>query len=1018
MTLADLADELGVGLMKVKALLRRHFPDAGEFRAPGLTLAPEHVRFARERMDEFLRDQRTRAGDLKHEEQRRELPASVSALSFVTRQATAAPPRQGGAIRLLLHLDLISYLEDPKEPRGLKESVLRTLREMLVEGRAMRRVKSTKGTNAGWLRAALGDNGGFHFYLWHALPGQKPTKGLELQRNDVLVRAVRHHDETDWPIGADGLDDYLALTARGYVDELEQKLDRADPLSAEQRRAFSSPSAVTITMGHPGAGKTTVELERARRYEGTVLFATFGRTQAERVRRFTTTFAADGLAVDVRTIEDVLTGLDARWSQPPARSAARTLLEDALAGAPWGPWRGYPDVLFAELRAHFYGRSLPVAFRGQPSAMNAKERAEGYLRRRAEALGPETARAAANLAAILASGPAEKALFGDQLVAHDVAARLHRDGCDAVPPALRDVTAVFLDEVQDLTVVETLVFVLMVHAVAKRRGGRPGFHVAGDEGQTIRATDFDWGELKDLAALLLDRPDEYQLPGNVRSPRTLTRVVNNSWELYKAFAKTHRPRGYAEAEVFESAVGDVLWIDLSEAPDGFYRALASVPGAAVVVPDVVVPQQVVQACLRAGLPEPFSAADAKGLDFRVVAVVGAGRAAAELRARAGAASGAIGRIAQRLVVDAIRVALSRSTETLILAEQALGPEERAELRRLCSDEDQLLEGVVTRVPVAELAARLDFDETDRTALVTDLLEKFDSTFDETPERALVFAAQAREWLGDSNRSGAVQGRLRERVYEAHARALLRTAIHASSAKAERAHHFSLANRAFHLAKLPALAQLALDARDVLLNDLLEKSMDDQLRRLAEMLQTPVGRDDAAAALDLFAERAQRANPATVQAWARLLDSFEAVAPELVPELDEARGVVAQRIATACLRPGSGPAAIKLARRAMTHFEPPAELVGQLAEIEGRKADAIGIYKRAGMIREALRVSRDDGGEPRRSLELARELGDQAALATLERMAAFTSAFDALPAAELTKGEREGLLKLVRARLGA
>lgn len=1018
MTLEDLADELGVGLIEVKALLRRHFPDDGDFRAPGLTLAPQHIRVARERIGEFHRDRRTRASDLKQEEQKRELPASVSALSSTARRATAAPPREGGAIRLLLHLDLIGYLEDPKAPRGLKESVLRTLREMLVEGRATRRVKSTRGANAGWLRAALGDNGGFHFYLWHALPGQKPTKGLELLRNDVLVRAVRHHDETDRPIGADGLDDYLILTAREYVGELERELDRADPLSADQRRAFSSPSAVTITMGHPGAGKTTVELERARRYEGTVLFATFGRAQAERVRRFTTTFAADGLVVDVRTVEDVLNGLDGRWKAPPGRAASRTLLENALAGAPWGPWRGFPDTLLAELRAHFYGRALPVDFRGQPFVMNRKERAAGYLRRRAEALGPEIAQAAASLAAILAGSPAEAALFGDQLVAHEIAARLHRHGGDAVPPMLRDVAAVFLDEAQDLTVVETLVFVLVVHALAMQRGVRPGFHVAGDEGQTVRATDFDWGELKDLAARL-GKPDEHQLPGNLRSPRTLARVVNNSWELYKAFAKTHRPRGYAEAEVFESAVGDVLWVDLSEDPAGFYRALAGVPGAAVVVPDVVVPPDVVQDCARAGLPEPFSAADAKGLDFRVVAVVGLGRMAADFRARAEAASGAIGQIARRLVVDAIRVALSRSTETLILAERVLGPEERMELQRLCSGEGQLLEGVVTRVPVGELAARLDFDEADRTALVTDLLDKFDGTFNDSPERALVFATQAREWLGDSNRSGAVQGRLRERVYEAHGRALLRTAIRASPGEAERAQRFSLANRAFHLAKLPALAQLALDARVVVLNDVLEKSMNEQLRRLVEMLGEGLdGREDAAAALALFAERVQQANPATVQAWTRLLESFDTVALEGVPELDEARREVARRIAATCLLPGASMAAIRLARRAMNHFKPSEELLGLLAEHDGRKADAIGIYRRAGMTGAALRVSRDDGGDPQRSLELARALGDPAALATLERMAVFTSALDALPVAELTKGEREGLLKLVRVRLGA
>lgn len=1025
MTIEELADKRRVGVTDVKTLLRRGFP-AESFRSPSTTLDSRHLRYVDEHLEEFLRERRSRGEDVVAVAEDRPPPESVASLAATPQSTTARAPRRGGEHRILVHAEVFDFLGDPREERRLKANVKRLMREMLVEGRSQRRVKGTRGVNAGWLRAPLGDNSGHHYYLWHALQGQRPVQALSLDRGDVVVRAVRHHDATKHSLDGGSPTDYTTLDARQYLELFEGDASDADVLSREQRDAFQSGASATITKGHPGAGKTTLQLERARRQEGRLLFLTFGASQRGEAERWLRTYAPEGLDFDAWTHETLLRTLDPGWTPPPPADEASQILREALQGE-WprlGIWRNHIGALYDELRAHYWGRALPIRFRDRGACVDAPSRAESYRERRTSVLGTASVEAALHAAAAIPEQTALR-LFGDLVHAARIAEELASRGAAALPEALRDLGAVLVDEVQDLTLVEALVCVLVAHAAARHAGRRPFFHAAGDEGQTVRPTDFDWGELKDLISLLLGAPEEFKLPGNVRSPRTLTLVVNRSWELYKAVGKAHRPRGYAEAEVDESAVGAVLWLDAGPDLSRALAAIGQIPGAALVYPGTSVPTEVRRAAQEAGVVLTLAAPEAKGLGFRVVFVLDAGRTAHDVWAAVptnpSKDEDAVIEIETRTRVDSLRVAISRSTEVLVFVERKLDEAVRRRLASLCSDEHGVLfEGVVTDASVERLEARVDLDTTDRTELVTELLEEFGHAFPGDPETARRLAEQARQWLGASNRAGAVQGRLREEVYLAHGRALLRLAAFGMASPAELPELLRRASAELRLAHEKELAQLCLDARDALAPE--HAKVEQGLARIVERALDPhaPGAEEALAVLRQFMKHAEaRAGHYELRDWSRLLDALAAMAGAAArdPELDTARLRFLERAARWAFEAGTGEGATTLAARALGGLpDPPAELRARLAERRKQWIEAIELFQLADLPAEALRISRNRGDDPRRSAELAKTAGTDAH-EVLERLARLHAELAALDAGALTDTECDHLTRAVRDRLG-
>lgn len=1009
-TIKQLADQHGVPVTDVKQVLRKASP-GDEFRSPDRSLSADEIAIVI-------------AGLPGHRAARRAAPREVTAERLVVTLpgAEATPvwpttrlpvePRAGGRVTLLVHPDVAEFLDERRgELRPRQAAVHRLLRGMLVEGRAQRSVKGTVGINRGWLRAPIGDNGGSHYYLWHALAGTPCVADLNLGRDEVVVRAVRHHDETKTPISAGARGDYLALDARHYVSLLESSDGAADALSAAQRAAFDATGPVTITKGHPGAGKTTLHLERTRRHTGQILFMTFGEAQRAQGQRWLETYAPPGQMPRALTHTDFLALLAPGIPVAPPLDEAVMALRAAVGHEPrLGPWRDRWTALHAELRAWFWGRALPVDFRKVAAVLTHEDRERAYRERRSGTLPADTIDAAV-LAARALSPEDNRRLFGDLDAARALAVQLLRG--DALPPELSDLEAILIDEVQDLTLVESLVCVLVAQRPTATTGSRPAFHVAGDEGQTVRATDFDWGELKDLINQSLGAPTEVELPGNLRSPRAITHIINNSWTLYHALQKANRPRGISTAEVTEAAIGNVLWVDAGD--DGLRDvcAVAAAHGAALIFPDVVVPADV-RAIARAANATVQAAPDAKGLDFRVAFVVDVGRRAADLAARANDANDGVLAIETRLAVDAIRVALSRATETLVLVERSLDDAAQAQLRTLCQTNGRLLDGVVT-VDRAELASRLDVDTQDRVEIVTAALEEFDAVFGDNVARALRTMARARGWLGDTGRAGAVQGELRIKVYRAHGLALLATA---AASDDEREARLTAANHELYLGKELDLSRLALEARDALRGT---EKLRAGVQRIAEVVRArPEQARIGQALMDLvLSDLVRRRESFELRDWERVLKAMEAIGgtDEFARRWAGHRSQFCVAAAEWAVAQGPAKAVTVVAETALAMIhEPTTMLRAKVAERRSAWDEAIELYREAGMPLEALRIARAHDDSPGRSLALART-ADAPDVALLERLTRVHADLAALLPQDLTELERASLVVLARERFG-
>ena len=149
-----------------------------------------------------------------------------------------------------------------------------------------------------------------------------------------------------------------------------------------------------------------------------------------------------------------------------------------------------------------------------------------YRERRADDRG--VGRAAAS-ALLKVAGHIEPEAFA-RVFPELAAAAVERLRDDELPPGLADFDRLVVDEAQDLTLLESAVVVELCLATARRRGHAPWLLAAGDDGQTVRPSGFDWGALNDVLAACLDAPRRFHLEDNLRRPSRIAAVIERASE--------------------------------------------------------------------------------------------------------------------------------------------------------------------------------------------------------------------------------------------------------------------------------------------------------------------------------------------------------------------------------------------------------------------------------------------------------------------------------------------------------
>ena len=573
---------------------------------------------------------------------------------------------------IFCHQDFLEKLAAHRNQAVGKRASLLVQRLAVDERR--QHYKSARGVNQGWRRSRLGGHHGNQFYAWWAPRGAAPLRQGEgfagAPEGAIFLRDIRHHDDHS-PAHPQSLEDhYLPIS----VPEMRREEYGPAPWTPPQARFAVSRHLIRVLKGHPGTGKTTALLNAADACQAPgVLYVTYSRDLAELARRFFDRYCSGARRFHVVTYRHLLRQL-LRADVPEADEAAlRRRFRGDLAplSRSLGAWMNREAALYDEMHAHLVGAALPVKLGRFAACKQARVPEANYRQRRTRYLGDLAAGAVLDLATRLERAdpqPLADRFFPELALAWRAAAVLTQPDplkAGAAPEFLK-FDCIVVDECQDLTPLEAFVLVELVAAIGRKRGIQVPVFLAGDEAQTVRPTDFEWGWMNDLLHYRIGTPAEYQLTTNLRSPRTIAHLVNRVWDLYAEISKRDRPSGTGYAEIEDDATDEVLYCTATagEELNRLLEYLAAREGMAIVSLDGSVPEAV-PAAVR---PAVLTTSEIKGLDFHSVCLLNPGRHLEGIQALEGAyrfGAADIESIRRRLAIDQLRVALSRPAERLI-----------------------------------------------------------------------------------------------------------------------------------------------------------------------------------------------------------------------------------------------------------------------------------------------------------------------------------------------------------------
>ena len=671
---------------------------------------------------------------------------------------------------LLLHEEVPDYVENDLH---LRRRLGLVLQHLAAHGRTSI-VKGCGGVNQGWRRSPLGGNRGMQYYLWWAPDGSRPTGGVrrreELNGSSIWVRAVRHHDDhTPLDIGSDS-SDYYSIGQNDIASHDDTFISPPD--TENQARFVSDHNSVRVVHGHPGSGKTTalwkaIEARDSQR----VLYVSWSRELTGLAAERLSTFAPSGVSVTTRDFLTLLGEICGHDVQRVSHEQSRTAFGRALARTrsrptDLGVWASREDALYAEVRAVLLGRAIPdgpgCTYIGSPTAEGRLARLTDaeYIRVRGgrNGVGDGPARSLLTIAERLQRHSAAELdrAFPELAAAAESVRRLRRD---RIPHGFDDFDRIVVDETQDLTLVEVAVVTELCRAIALRRRSAPWLLLAGDEGQTVRPSGFEWSLLSSLLAQTLTAPQRFTLDTTLRSPERIARVIERASQLYRnsGLERRLRPADQRHEPGGDPTDAQLFYVDAPGVREAIrlLDRLNDLPNVAIVTPGADPP---------AWLPDRLvdmvlTPAVVKGLEYQSVCVLEPGPTLQRLGAGVDLHSNApeLEAHSRRTSIDRLRVAISRATESLAFIE--IGPDDATQMssRRLLGD--------ATTYSPDDLVDYLTNPDTLPDSMVPELINRVGELIDTAPGRAWQLAGQAVHLLGAQDSPGAVSDAATRR--EAH-----------------------------------------------------------------------------------------------------------------------------------------------------------------------------------------------------------------------------------------------------------
>lgn len=584
---------------------------------------------------------------------------------------------------IYLHDDVLSYLTDRASPKHILKKIYLVFFHLSFLG-STPVIKGVIGKNKGWRRSPVNGNAD---YLWWTTPHSHLIHHSNEGRKVCYIRAIRKHDETDIYINPGQVSDY---PTKFDIYDLLQENKLSTPFLDYQFHFIHRNQKIKLLQGHPGTGKTTTLLLASTSEEKErILFITkSAKLQAHSMKYFDV-YSPKTMTVESKTFKNflikLLHGRERNNTRYTIREKDFIGLIDRLPPGTLGIWNDYNKSMFCEILAHIFGYSLPIPFRKiQPSNSEIIDK-NSYLKQYTGEYGEKAALDLYNFSIskkeeLLTIFPYLKIIFNSfQKLASE----------NQLPPEkiLKDwhrYDKIIIDEAQDLFLSEIFIILEFVKLLNKRRPDHPvELYIAGDEGQTVRTTNFSWGVLKGLIGEIFQSKDpqtelfQYlEFNTNVRSPKEIVQVINNSWSLYKLFYKGDRPQGQSKVTEINDTIGDIrlVYYHSDQQLIQFIKNLQKNPHSKCIAPD------------KAGFidnhPKLFgkgklendhieSSSSLKGLDFPRVFILGTHELFQKLE-RLQQIEGndkEIASIEGRIYVDSFRVAISRANEMVFFIEK-------------------------------------------------------------------------------------------------------------------------------------------------------------------------------------------------------------------------------------------------------------------------------------------------------------------------------------------------------------
>jgi len=503
--------------------------------------------------------------------------------------------------------------------------------------------------NKGWLRSPLGGSGGFHYYLWWTRKGSNPTKESNLNDQDIVIRTIRHHDDHA-PIFVGDLNNYDLIERKDLASNNDYF---KSPWNSEQITFVNSDKPIRIAQGKPGSGKTTVLWESVDlRTNQNVLYVTWSQKLIDEARKHFTAFAPSGTSViehDFLTIVSQICEVDIpRQSLAKSRNLFITSLPDRSKKEILGPWIGLENELFAEIRANYFG-ALHFGADSNLYLKTSKERIDKY------------GNSVVKVVNLILEKVSIEELFPEFYFANLAINRL-RNGY--LPPSFEGLTRIVIDEIQDLSSLELQVFIELCKAIHKSSGLAPLMLMAGDEGQTVRPSGFEWANINNqIRESLEQNAENIPLAESVRYPGSIAEVLDRASNLYSTVQRSTRPRKQSKSTSIDFRQAQLFHISLKkeEDPNQLIKELLETEKCTVICPTEVVPDWLNEEN-RIAVLTPM---ESKGLEFQTVCILNPGKEIMAITAGDKNNLNKFENINRRTQIDQLRVAISRATETLV-----------------------------------------------------------------------------------------------------------------------------------------------------------------------------------------------------------------------------------------------------------------------------------------------------------------------------------------------------------------